>query len=474
MPVTRSSRGRIFVLPLVALAVSAAAAEISGASTPSNARSQTGTERPNILVIVTDDQRATGTLGVMPKTRRFFHRNGTRFKNSFASTPLCCPSRGSIFSGRYAHNHGLVRASTDPSAFDQGATIQAHLSAAGYLAAISGKYLNSWDQSTNPPHFNRWSYFSRGLGNGSNGYYNLVFNVDGVQKPVERYSTHFVRDRALRYLSWFERRDDRPWFLYVAPFAPHGPAIPEKKYSRATVPSWRSSPAFFEEDVSDKPRYVQEAQVSRREIKKLRVRQLRSLKSVDDLVGDLFAKLSRLGEKGNTLAIFMSDNGFLWGEHGRSAKSVPYSSSVAIPMAVRWPGHVERGGIDARLASNIDIAPTVLHAADATVPQETQMDGRSMLDSSWTRDRILLEFWEREGDPVPRWASIRGSDYQYVEYYTDDTDRETVIEREYYDLTSDPWQLENLLADDENGNDPPHWMVEQLSADRRCSSSSCP
>ena len=97
-----------------------------------------------------------------------------------------------------------------------------------------------------------------------------------------------------------------------------------------------------------------------------------------------------------------------------------------------------------------------------------------MLDSSWTRDRILLEFWELGGYSVPRWASIRGSNYQYVEYYLDDTEGETVIEREYYDLTTDPWQLENLLADDDDGNDPPPSIVEQLSADRRCLSSSCP
>src|ERR687892_1892661 len=117
------------------------AATPGGVKSQSDVVSQSDAARPNILVIVTDDQRAD-TLRVMPKTRHYFRRNGKEFPNSFVSTPLCCPSRASIFSGRYAHNHGIFRTSANPANFDQEATLQARLHDAGYSTAIAGKYIN--------------------------------------------------------------------------------------------------------------------------------------------------------------------------------------------------------------------------------------------------------------------------------------------------------------------------------------------
>src|SRR5919106_2291697 len=337
----RGSSGRVIIFLLATfLLVVTAGISASGAS---RRTAETRAEQPNILIIVTDDQRATGTLDVMPTTLQVFQRNGTQFSNAFVSTPLCCPARASIFSGRYAHNHRVLRTGTDPAVFDQDATMQARLQGAGYLTAITGKYLNSWDQSLDPPYFDRWAFFSKGSQPNSDGYYNHTFNVDGIQRAVEEYSTRFIRKRALRFLRWFERDDDRPWFLYIAPFAPHAPAVPEPKYVGAPLPPWQESPATFEEDVDDKPVYVQFSKAKRWRVRRMRENQLRSLMSVDDLVGRLFDTPDSLGERRDTLAIFLSDNGYMWGEHGRSGKGVPYSTSTQIPLFMRWPGHVSRG-----------------------------------------------------------------------------------------------------------------------------------
>ena len=467
VPETSGRRSLICMLAACALFVAAPRPDATPRLKPSD---QAAAELPNILVIVTDDQRAD-TLDVMPGTRRLFERNGTRFPNAFVSTPLCCPARASIFSGRYVHNHGIFRSGTDPSKFDQEETMQAHLQDAGYLTAISGKYINNWKQNIDPPYFDRWAFFSRGSQAESDGYYDLKLNVDGQQKIARNYSTHYVRNRALDFLEWFELDDDRPWFLYVAPFAPHAPAVPEPKYWRAPVEEWEWSPSAFEEDVGDKPKYVQLSNAKPRRVTRLRTKQLRTLMSVDDMVGRLFTRLKRLGEKRNTLAIFLSDNGFLWGEHRRSGKGVPYRESTQIPMMLRWPGHVLRGATDNRFASNVDVAPTALAAAGLSTGG---MDGRSLLNRAWRRDRVLLEFWGKAGNRVPGWASLRTAEHQYTEYYGEGPDAEVVVEREFYDLLADPWQLENLVAGGEAGSEPPQWMVDLLAADRRCMGVLCP
>jgi len=475
----RSDRARGRRRAIASLAAGAAlvttawiGAPSAGTPTKGEVQAQASASLPNILVIVTDDQRPD-TLDVMPALQQLFVLNGTQFPNAFASTPLCCPSRASIFSGRYTHNHGVFRSGTDPAVFDQDATMQARLQKAGYSTAIAGKYLNSWDQSLDPPFFDRWAFFSRGAQSGSAGFYDLRFNVDGKRRTAKKYSTHFIRNQALRFLESSEADDDRPWFLYVAPFAPHPPAEPEPRYSRAKVPEWEMSPAAFEEDILDKPAYMQFSNAKKWRVGRLRKAQLRSLMSVDDLIERLFNRLDRLGEKQETLAVFLSDNGFMWGEHRRMGKSVPYTASTQIPMLVRWPGHVRRGAIDQRFASNVDVGPTALDAAGLSAEA---MDGRSLIDRSWQRDRILLEFWEGQNEtrPIPRWASLRTTEHQYTEYYARGTDGQVVIEREFYDLVADPWQLENLVSDEDPTNDPPQWMVDQLFTDRSCASTSCP
>jgi arylsulfatase A-like enzyme len=206
---------------------------------------------------------------------------------------------------------------------------------------------------------------------------------------------------------------------------------------------------MFEEDRSDKPPEVQQPPVRPGWVERIRRRQLKTLMSIDDLMDRLFDELEGAGASENTLVIFTSDNGFLWGEHGRTGKRYPYQDSVQVPLLAWWPGHIA-GGSDERLVANIDIAPTVLDAAG--IEPEHVVDGRSLLDPSLERDRLLLEYFRREGRETPHWASLMTDAYQYVEYYADD--RLVPNFREYYDLASDPWQLENLLGNDSVADDP--------------------
>jgi arylsulfatase A-like enzyme len=428
--------------------------------------------QPNILVIVTDDQ-PLGTLETMPSTRRLFVRGGRTYPNAFVTTPLCCPSRASILTGRYAHNHGIL--TQEPQSFDVRTTIPRYLRRARYLNALAGKYLNRWSAPPRyvpmaPPYFDRWA----STGPHSNGYYRTLFNVDGRLKTVAGYSTDFIRRQTIRFLRSFERRDGRPWFMYTAVMAPHAPFIAKPAHRHAPISPWLGDPSVFEADRSDKPSFVQESSKTFARGEAVRAAQLRTLMSVDDMVAAIFSELSRLGENRDTLAFFVSDNGYLWGHHGLINKTVPYLPSVKVPLMVRWPGRVRGGSVDRRIVANVDIAPTIAQAAGVTV-DGPPMDGRSLLDRGWRRDHLLVEYFAGDTARAPTWASLTALTHQFVEYYDEDGD-ETF--REYYDLVQDPWQLTNTLADGDPGNDPDPARVaalaRQLAQERRCVGAACP
>ena len=423
---------------------------------------------PNVLVIVTDDQR-TGTMVAMPKTLQWLRSGGVEFRQAYVTTPSCCPSRASIFSGRYVHNHGVVRQRLAAN-LDHRSTVQRQLKAGGYFTAMAGKFLNRWNLGTRPPYFDRYA-----VANG--GYYDTTWGIDGVVKKVPTYTTTFIGDRAVAYLSAFEQADDaRPWFLYLATFAPHLPRTPEPKYADLTFARWAGNPAV-NEDVSDKPSYVRwRKPVADTTIQQMRTEQLRTLKSVDDMVDRVLRTLQAQGELGNTLVIYLSDNGYMWGEHRLAdIKFVPYTESVRVPFFARWPGHLAAGTTDARLVANIDIKPTVLAAAGITADPAYPMDGRSFL-SAGRRGRLLTEYFfdDANAPGIQTWAATRTPTYQYIENYNQPELNGGTF-REYYDLTKDPWMLTNLFRDGNPGNDPAVGPLSSaLAADRQCAGAACP
>ncbi len=444
---------RRFGRPLRIGAVVAVVAALAAGPGPM-AGGQTET-RPNILLILTDDQRPGETMKALKKTRRWLARTGVTYANAFVTTPLCCPSRGSILTGRYAHNHDVVD-NQKPYRLDQDSTLQRYVHDSGYLTGFVGKLLNGWEPTRNPPHFDRWSLFSPL--EFAHGYRNNLFNINGQMKTVNTYSTDYLGKRARSILRWFEGQDERPWLMLLWPFAPHGPFVPAKKYQDAKVPRWQPSPAILESDRSDKPAYLQTKFRSLKTARNIRRNQLRMLMSVDDMVEAVRQELGRLGERERTLVVFMSDNGYVWGEHGWIDKRLPYTNAIQVPLVIRWAGHLPGGAVDTRLATNLDLAATLFDAAGVTPGHP--LDGRSLLDP-WGRDRLFLEYWFNGESTIPTWRSIRTGAYQYIETYQEGTG--AIASREYYDLLSDPFQLTNLLGDGDPLNDPPPDEVARLS-----------
>jgi arylsulfatase A-like enzyme len=415
-------------------------------------------KKPNILIILTDDQRADGaSMAVMPKTKQVFKRNGIFYPNAVATTPLCCPSRASIFSGKYVHNHG-VHNNNDAPNFNAENSMQRLLSENGYQTAASGKFLN--ETLADPEYFDMWSIMS-----GGKKYYGADFNVNGTKKVINQYVSDFIAKKSVDFLHNFEQNnDDKPWFMYLAPYAPHPPATPEPKYDHTSFPLWSGNPATRETHLLDKPEYVRELQKGKASVKKMRRRMLWSLKSADDMVARVFRILKKQNER-NTLAIFLSDNGYMWLEHGLNSKRTPYDSSVRVPFYARWPGHYSPGITERKLVANIDIAPTVYEAAGIT--PDYQVDGRS-ITSPIERDNILIEFFhDPQAKLVPEWKGIWSPGSTYVEYET--------TEREYYD-DADKWELNNRLGNSSQNDDPSnepqlHALLEAYSS---CMGLSCP
>ena len=311
----------------------------------------------------------------MPATRRLFRREGRNYPNAYVTTPLCCPSRTSILTGRYAHNHGVL--TQDPQALDVRTTIPRYLQRAGYLSGIVGKYLNRWGLlpgyvPVSPPYFDLWS-----TTRSDSGYYGSTFNENGRLRKVKGYSTDYIGRKTIEFLQAFERRDERPWFMYTATIAPHPPGVAKATYRQAPVPAWPGDPAVFEADRSDKPPFIQERTNSYERGAALRARQLRSLMSVDDMVRRIFRELRRTGEDRNTVAFFLSDNGFLWSQHGILNKTVPYLQSIRVPLLVRWPRQVGAGSVDDRIVANVDLAPTFAHVAELERPRRPWTGARS-------------------------------------------------------------------------------------------------
>ena len=421
--------------------------------------------KPNILIILTDDQRLTGTMWALPAVKKWFGAQGTEFVNSYITTPLCCPSRATILTGKYTHNHKVTQNADDALRWlEFRETMPAYLKEAGYRTALIGKYLNPWPKGKQPPFFDRWveSEF---------GYYDAKFNIQGKTRRVKRYSTTFMAQKAKRYIETSAERK-APWLLYLAPVAPHAPFQPQRKYADAPVRPFPQNPATAEEDRSDKPPWVREKDSPLARSVRTYENQVRTLMSVNDMVNGVMRKLKKTGQADNTLAFFLSDHGFLWHDHWLRNKRQPYLPSVQVPFYMRWPGVVGAGVEDERIAANVDLLPTILHAARARA--RTELDGISLLRGA-EREALFLEYIGG-GPGLPSWDSILSPNSQYTRYYEPGTDDVTIY-REYYDLEADPFQLLNVQGDDDPVNDLPPWRVDEYDAlidrMRTCSGQDC-
>lgn len=403
-------------------------------------------DMPNVLLIVTDDQQA-GTLYLMPAVRTWLVRQGSRFSRAFATTPLCCPSRASLLTGLMAHNHGITQNHSSGSelAGVEQLMFQSSLREGGYRTGIFGKYLNPWPVRRDPTGWDRWAISE------NFAYSGEEWNIDGSLRVINRNSTLFVTDRTLDFMRGSEERDAQPWFAYVAYSAPHLPSTVPAAYRNLPVPPLSRSESMNEVDVRDKPRWVRRRPYQADDmVQGKRGPMLRSLIPLDDQIRRLMVHLDDMNELRDSLIVFTSDNGYMWGDHHLRGKQAPYLPSVRVPLVMRWPGHISAGDRDHRIVALMDLAPTILMAANATFPHK--MDGLDLLAGE--RRRLLpLEFWRDETSTrsPPTWRAVVGRDVAYVEYL----DRSgTVDDREFYNLAEDPHQLSNVLRDGTKVNDP--------------------
>jgi N-acetylglucosamine-6-sulfatase len=391
-------------------------------------------DRPNFLIIITDDQRYD-TMEYMPDTQALIFDQGVTFSSAYITTPFCCPSRASILTGMYAHNHD-VHVNEDPLNFP---TIVEDLHRNGYYTGLVGKYLNSWKGDARPEYDYWVSFFGGTVPN----YYDPNLNINGKWEKKTGYMTYLFRDHVLEFLSQASQQK-KPFLLLFAPNAPHAPHTPlkEDKTLYTDLPPWRP-PNFNEEDISDKPTSISNKPLLTEEeaaqIENIRRRQLQTLVSLDRSIGEIMKKLEESGELDNTVVMFISDNGKHWGEHRMDTKSTAYEESVKVPFALRYPRLVPEAFTEDRLVANIDIAPTIYELSETRIPET--VDGMSLVsllqgNTEW-RDHLLLEAWPDRG----HWSAIHTGQYVYIE--TDDD------LSEFYNLAMDPYEMDSQLNNPE-------------------------
>jgi len=407
---------------------------------------------PNIVVILTDDQR-WDTLWSMPTVQSELVDKGITFSNGFVVNPICCPSRVSFLTGQYSHTSG-VWSNRGPyggfhSFHGDSSTLATWLQAAGYRTDFVGKYLNGYgvrDTTYVPPGWSHWVSF---IDNGPR-YYDYTLNVDRTAVTYGSKASDYSTDVLAGYANDFLKSvpTDRPLFLFFAPFGPHTPQIPaprDKGIFSALAP-W-DPPSFNEADVSDKPDYIASrprlGPTAQTDIQQVRIKQYETLQSEDDAVGQLLQTLADRGRLDNTIVLFASDNGFLWGEHRWRNKEVPYEESIRVPFVVRWDRLASVPRTDDSLVLNADAATTFAQAAGVDSPGA---DGRSLfplLDGSATGSRTsfsieMLHYTTFGGTVVPSYCGVHTATRVFIHYETG--------EEEFYRLTSDPYELRNQIA----------------------------
>lgn len=455
-------------------------------------------ERPNILLVTVDDMRSDD-LPYLTAVNRLLVDRGTTMTNAVATTPLCVPSRASLLSGQYAHNHRartVNRVSEPPggwSAFGDRNTLPVWLGRVGYDRMFVGKYLNRYGQHSSdryvPPGWTRWL---GSLDPATYRYQRVRLNIDGRVRSFDRYNTYVFADQTDRLLSQ-DRRTRRPWYLWVNYVAPHngGPRDPDDP--RATHPGndkdlGTPSPAPVDRDsfaafpIPDKPSLFEDTSdkalpaahatwdpVDRALLTELWQQRVESLQAVDRAVAGHLRVLERTGQLDRTLVVFMSDNGYLVGEHNTEGKLWHYRESLEVPVVVRGPGVPEGAEADT-LITTTDL-PVAFAALAGAVPGR-EVDGADVSgyweEPSAAQRVVPIELFlrQRSGAIKAFYRGVRvGDRYTYVRLRTG--------QQELFDLHADPYELTNVAGD------PAYAEVvaqlRQLTAEwRDCHGATCP
>jgi arylsulfatase A-like enzyme len=413
----------------------------------------TKSAKPNFLILISDDQRWDQVSypgnQIIPELKTpnldKLASQGAYFTNAFVTTPICAVSRASIMTGRYVSSHGMNHFNTPLAEDVIDKTYPALLKAAGYRTGIFGKW---------------------GIGMAGT---EKIFDVSDAWYNQGNY--FHETDSGLIHNSVWLAAKTREFFASVTPEQPFCLTVCYKSPHHPYQPDYRDTMLFKDvvipKRVSDTPEAysnmaanVMEKSLNRwcyfDERKDEETREnfeknfLRCVMSLDRSVGEVMKALQDYNLDENTVVIFLSDNGYLWGEHGLGGKWLLYEESIRVPVIIKWPGMAEKnkGELLNQLVLNIDIAPTIIEMAGLNIPKE--MDGKSLLPLLKRPESDLREDFFMEHDsivnaenPIPDSYGIRTKEWKYIRY----VNMEPEVE-ELYHLSVDPLELNNLINDE--------------------------
>lgn len=429
--------------------------------------------RPNILFVLVDDLRwddlaiAGHPFVETPNIDRLA-REGTRFLNAFAATPLCSPSRATILTGQYAHTNGIIDNTARDSASHRLPTFAIPLSAAGYRTGFFGKW-HMGNDDTPRPGWTRWVAM-RGQGEAVDPQ----LNIDGSRRVVPGYVTDVLTDQVVEFV---RASAGQPFMAFLAHKALH-PNIMQANDGRrgqmregqpeGFVPAPRHAGRYAAPVITRRPNALR-GPVGKKALARpipglpplspatgtserdIRAR-LEMLLGVDESLGRLVALLDSLGTLDRTMIVLTSDHGYFYGEHGLDQeRRLAYEESARIPVLVRYPPMARAGSTPAPMVQTTDFASTILEVAG--VRDREARDGRSLVPllvgdapANW-RTSILLEYWTDIVFPrtlTMGYKAVRTERYKYIRY----SDLQGMDE--LYDLQSDPFEMENII-DTERG-----------------------
>ena len=432
----------------------------------------TTTEQPNIVLINLDDASSdmfsSEILDAFYPNIASMAQNGIRFSNVHATTPFCAPSRASLFRGQYAFNTG-IKVNNPNSNNSNGFT-------GGYAEFIARGYreneLGVWMQNAGyrTLHVGKFHH-AQFDGEKPSGWDEVRISIGNQYRGGQRFisgndlASHYIVTGEDDYVTTMDRNDatelilqqsasDSPFFLYIAPLAPHAPSsfVPEDMVE-ARYQDFASShvmpytPDLFEQDISDKPKHHQ-ITLSQQNIELIQrnyFARLRAIKSIDDLVGQVFASLEEIGAAENTYVFLTSDNGFQTGHHNLQGKIDSFHRTTNVPLFAIGPGVVANQTAD-HLLAHIDICPTILNLAQSTVPEN--VEAKSFFPLLFAPTDFDSETWQ-EGIMIENWAKRRNFGSSILGTYLAWRSHHEVFvswangEFEYYDLETDPYQLKN-------------------------------
>lgn len=404
-----------------------------------------GAERPNFLIIFTDDQcfRSIGYANEQLKTPHLdrLAGDGMIFENCYVASPICAASRASMMTGLYPQQHGVIALNTRPfQTFRKGGekahlTLANRLGMAGYHSAFYGK-----SHLGDPRTY---------------GFHEGTENKDVQDIDAFAGATQFVEKAA---------KMDKPFFLWLAPRQPHVPLVPEEKwlelYDKKEIkldPNFRREPLkyainnqgkageYFYRDSNYTHNWKKLPAGPPRDEASMRLfikAYYATISHLDQQVGSLINRLDELGLGEDTLIIYLSDNGYHLGNHGLGNKITMHEESVKVPMWIRWKGMVDAGVRNKELVSTLDIYPTLIELAGAERPAQTMGKaiavGRGPLQQQTGQLAVFSECTGVGGQSGEGHRMIRMRDWKLI--LTDQN------EWHYYDLQKDPFEQRNLYG----------------------------